>query len=221
MHKTRIVGLKRGRIRELVGYKKHYHIPDQSSATSQDFVRKTGHKDVEKAAENLHSKIRNIFGYKRRDFYYYCENSVACIKTPDFDLELKLDQCTKETKDYILSTEVVELKNDCISADERFHACFTQHCDQLILDFENPIEIEDKIDAIEEIDELAQALNYNPDASSFSLRLIALDLLIEVSEFEITFRLLSLCDLGKLLDYSQKAFDILTGAKFKLRLRQN
>ena len=58
----------------------------------------------------------------------------------------------------------------------------------------------------------------DPDGSAFELKLPQLDLLIQVNESGMTFSLLTLRDLGKLLDHSQKEFDILASAQFGLRL---
>jgi hypothetical protein len=87
------------------------------------------------------------------------------------------------------------------------------------VEFASPIQVEDKIDRLEDIPELAKAMSYEPDGSAFELKLPKLDLYIQVDESAITFSLLTLCDLGKLLDHSQKAFDILAKAEFGLRLQ--
>ena len=208
-----------GRIRKLGGYQKHHHVPDGHSDAAQGFVRKAGHLDVKAAADQLYSDIRSLFGYKRREFDYTCEDGFAWIKTPDFDLQIRIDQCLEDAKHFVLTTEIVALHTDAIAADERFHACFTHHCDQLVVEFACPIRVEDKIDALEDIPELAEAMTYEPDGSGFELKLPKLGLRIQVDESKMSFSLLTLRNLGKLLDYSQKAFDILARAEFGLRLR--
>ena len=75
-----------GRIRKLSGYQKHHYVPELYNDATQNFVRKSGHLDVKKAADSLYADIRRLFGYKRRDFDYVCEDGYASIKTPDFDL---------------------------------------------------------------------------------------------------------------------------------------
>lgn len=207
-----------GRIRKLSGYAKHHHVPDGHSDAAQGFVRKAGHPNVKNAADQLYEDIRSLFGYKRRDFNYSCEDGFAWIKTPDFDLQIRVDQCEEDPKNYLLATEIVALHNDAIASDERFHACFTHHCDRLVVDFISPIRVEDKIDAIEDIPELAEVLSYEPNGSAFELKLPELDLWIQVNESSMAFSLLTLRNLGKLLDHSQKAFNILASAEFGLRL---
>jgi hypothetical protein len=218
-NQSRIVGFTVGRIRRLGGYQKHHHVPDAHSDATQNFVRKAGHPDVKAAADQLFADIRSLFGYKRREFDYTCEDGSAWIKTPDFDLQIRVDQCVQDPKNYRLTTEIVALHTESIASDSRLHACFAHHCDQLIVEFAGSIRVEEKIDAFEDIPELADALSYEPDGSAFELKLPKLDLLIEVNESAMTFSLLTFRDLGKLLDHSQQAFDILASAKFSLRLR--
>lgn len=208
-----------GRIRRLKGFQKNHRVPDTQSDATQSFVRKAGHPDVKATADDLYRDIRGLFAYKRREFDYSCEDGFAWIKTPDFDLHLRIDQCPDDPKNYHLTTEIVALHTDAIASDERFHTCFTHHCDQLVVDFATPVRVEDKIDLLEDKPELREALTYEPDGSAFELRLPRLDLHIHVTESTLTFRLLTLRNLGKLLDHSQKAFDILADCDFGLALR--
>lgn len=213
------MGAAVGRIRKLDGYQKYHHVPDGHSEAAQGFVRQVGHPNVKAAADSLYTDIRSLFGYKRREFDYTCEDGFAAIKTPDFDCELKADQCPDDPKNYRLTTEIIALHTDSIARDERFHACFTHHCDHLVIGFAIPVQVEDKIDLIEAMPELAEALAYEPDGSAFELNLPQLDLHIRVTASTMTFQLLTLRNLGKLLDHSQRAFDILADCNFGLRLR--
>jgi hypothetical protein len=219
-NQSRIVGSTVGRIRRLGGYQKYHHVPDGHSEAARNFVRKAGQPDVKAAADSLYADVRSLFGYKRKEFSYTCEDGFAWIKTPDFEVQLRADQCPAEPKNYRLSTEIVALHTEAIAQDERFHACFTHHCDQLVIEFAEPVRVEDKIDRIEDIPELIDALSYEPDGSAFALKLPELDLQIHVTESTMTFQLLTLRNLGKLLNHSQKAFDLLADCDFGLRLRQ-
>lgn len=214
---TRLTGSSTGRIRKLGGFSKHHHVPDTCSSAAQNFVRKVGHPEVKSVAEGLHRDIRELFGYKRRELDYSCEDGSALIKTPDFDLEIHVDQSTQDPKNYVLSTSVTRLHNPQIAQDSRFHQCFTHYCDLLQVEFAQAVDLEAKIDRIEDIPELANCLDYAPDVSCLELKLPSLDLHIRVSETGMSFELLTLSNLEKLLSHSQKAFDILTQAGFGLR----
>lgn len=216
---SRITGSVAGRIRKLAGFRKHHHVPDDVSDATRAFVRRAGQEQVKALADDLYRDIRASFGYKRKDFDYSCEDGQAWIKTPDFDALVQIDQDEAEARHYRLTTELVQLHNDAIAMDPRLHACFTAHCDQLMITFPSPIHVADKIDAIEENDALAEHLCYEPDASAFQLKLPELDLQIDVTAESIHFSLLTLRNLSQLIDHSQRAFEILTDCGFDLKLR--
>lgn len=199
-------------MRRLKGYAKNHHLPDGQHPAAQAFVRKIGQENVKELVDQFYADIRSLFGYKRREFQYTCEDGFGCIKTPDFDLQVRIDQSPLDPKNYVLTTEIIALHTPQIATDERFVACFTHHCDTLVVELPGAINLDDKIDAIEDMPELADSLTYEPDGSNFELRLIPLDLHIYVTESEITFQLLTLRNLGKLMEHSQKAFEILTAA---------
>ena len=194
-------------------------MPDNCSPAAQAFVRKVGHLDVKSATDQLYADIRPLFGYKRKEFSYSCEDGFGIIKTPDFDLQIRVDQCDNDPKNYQLTTEIVALHTDAIASNKRFHSCFTNHCDTLVIESTTSINIDAKIDALEDIPEIADCLDYEPDGSQFELKLIQLDLQIIATESDIQFRLLTLRNLAKLIEHSQKAFDILAKADFGLNLR--
>jgi len=208
-----------GRIRKLGGYQKHHHPPEGHTDAAQSFVRRVGQANVKEAADSLFTQIQGFFGYKRRDLDYTNEDGLAWIKAPDFDIQIRVDQCPHDPKKYLLATEITALHTETITTEPRFHNCFTHHCDHLVIEFNSPIQVEDKIDILENIPELAKTMTYKPDGSAFELKLPKLDLNIYVDESAITFSLLTLRDLGKLLEHSQKAFDILSCAEFGLRLK--
>jgi hypothetical protein len=217
-HHSRISGSVTGRVRKLRGYQKSHHVPDGHHDAAQSFVRKIGHDHVKEAIDSLYADIRSLFSYKRREFDYTCEDGFGAIKTPDFDLQIHVDQCSEDPKNYVLTTEIVALHHPEIANDDRFHACFAHHCETLVVEFPGSINIDDKIDAIEAIPEIADCLDYEPDGSAFELKLPELDLHIYFTESEVTFQLLTLRNLAKLIDHSQKAFEILAKADFGLKL---
>ncbi len=215
---TRLTGSSTGRIRKLGGFSKHHHVPDSCSAAAQSFVRKAGHPDVQSTAEALHRDMRELFGYKRRELDYSCEDGSALIKTTDFDLEICVDQSLEDPKNYDLNCTISRIHRAEIAQDSRFHQCFGYYCDRVDITFSQAIDLEAKIDRIEDIPELADCLDYAPDASNLELKLPQLDLRITITESGMNFQLLTLSNLAKLLDHSQKAFEILTEAGFGLKL---
>ena len=216
-----IRGSVRGRIRRLKGFRKCHQVPDLQFEAAQDFVRKVGAEDVKLLADRIYSDIREAFGYRRKEFNYSWQEGLAEIETPDFSAQIRIDQCPEDPKSYVLTTELTQLHNEAIARNPSLHACFNNHCDLLCVDFPSGVNVEQKIDVIEDNPALADCLSYEPDGSRFELRLPDLDLRIEVDEISIRFQLLTLRNLSKLLEHSQRAFEILTDCDFNLRLNSN
>lgn len=213
-----ISGSVRGRIRRLRGFRTGHQVPDLQYEAAQDFVRKIGTEDVKLLADQIYNDIRQAFGYKRKDFNYTCHEGLAGIETAEFSAQIRIDQCPEDPKYYVLTTELTELHNQTIAKNPALHACFNNHCDVLTVIFPSGINVEEKIDAIEDNPLLAGCLSYEPDGSRFELKLPTLDLRIEVDESSMSFQLLTLRNLNKLLNHSQRAFDILTEYGFDLGL---
>ena len=207
-----------GRIRKLRGFQKHHHVPDNTSDAARSFVRNTGHEDIKILADGLFRDIRKSFGYKRREFDYSCDAGEAWVKTPDFDASITIDQSDEIPKDYLITTELPKLHNQAIAGDPRLHSCFNAHCDALVVSFPTPIQFEDKINAIEDMDTLAYSMTDEPDGSRFELKLSELDLCTAIDACAMHFSLLTLRNLGKLIEQSQRAFEILTDCGFGLRI---
>ena len=85
-----------------------------------------------------------------------------------------------------LDTDTTSIKKD-----ERFIHCFNDHCDQIMITFPKVIDLSNIIDQIEEIEEFANYLDYAPDARSFDLKLNDQDLHIQVTEMQMSFRLIT------------------------------
>ncbi len=217
-YESRIFGLTTGRTHKLSGFQKNHHIPDAHHPAAQDFVRKVGNELVKSTLDGLYRDIRQLFTYKRKSMAYTCEDGYGLVKTPEFDLQIRIDQCPEDFKNYQLTVEITALHSEEIASDPRFHSCFNFHCDQLIVEPQTRIDVEAKIDAIEEIPEICDNLTYEPDGSALELTLKDLDLNIRVTETDITFSLLALRNLEKLLERSQQAFSILAAAGLEPRL---
>ena len=209
-----LLGLRSGPVRRLPGFKKHHFVPDNHSDATQSFVRSIAHENVEKASSELFQKIRGLYELKRRDLSYHCSEGYASLESPFFDLEILTDHDPEDPSCFQEVTQVIRLKDDAAAIDPRFHHCFQDSCDTLMIEFPAGICIEDKIDAIEDIPELANHLNYPADASSLELKIPEIEMHILINSEHASFKLLGRRDLGQLLDYTQKTLELLAPAGF-------
>lgn len=96
---------------------------------------------------------------------------------------------------------------------------FSGHCDALVVQFEQPIPLEEKIDQIEEVDELKDYLRYEADLSEFTLVVPGSNLHIRMTGTEAVFHIPSSRDVKLLLEDFQDSMKIITGSGLKLLTR--
>ena len=217
-NRSRIVGATGGRVRKLSGFRSGHRVPDGHHEAAAAFLRRIGHEEVKAVADSIHRDLRAAFGFKRKDMDYNCADGSARIQTPHFGVAVGIGQDPDDLKAYRIRTEVAELRTPALAADGAFHACFNPHCDTVVVEFPRSIDVEAKIDRIEAIPDLADALDYAPDGSQFELRLAGIGLHIEADAETMHLRLLGPRNLAKLLEQSQKALDILAAAGLGARL---
>ena len=193
-------------------------MPDGQHAAANTFVRRVGSEAVQKLSQSIHAELRRELGYKRLDFDFREEDGYISLMTPGFDLEIRIDQCPDDPKAYLLETRLTRLRDPKLAQNPAFLRIFSPLCNRLHVYLRKPIDLAAKIDALEAIPEITEGLSYPPDASSFELRIPSLDCVLNANENELNFQLLTLPNLEKLLQHSERILEILTQAGFELRL---
>ncbi len=211
-----LTGEIRGRVRELRGYSKPKTPLASHNDWEREFVEKSGAGDVTTHATEIFEKLRESFRYKRKDLSFTNIASTASIKGPDFDVNIALCQDPDDAEKYLLTTEVRSFRNANIIDDPNFLAIFTKYLKRIVFELEANLDLESKIDEIEEIDALASHLNYDPECTEFTLRLPDPGIVIYASGDRMVFSLDSQGDLKLLLSNTQKAFAQLAGNRINL-----
>ena len=214
-----LTGEIRGRVRELKGYSK----PKTALAThndwERDFVQKAGSSEVTAHATEIFEQLRESFRYKRKDLSFTNIASTASIKGPDFDVNIALSQDPDDAEKYLLTTEVRSFRNAAVIDDPTFLTIFSKYCKRIVFELDANLDLESKIDDIEEIDSLAPHLDYDPECTEFTLRLPDAGIVIFATGDRMVFSLHSSGDLKLLLGNTQKAFAQLAGNRINLGLQ--
>ena len=216
-----LTGEIRGRVRELRGYTKPKTTLSTHNDWERDFVEKAGAAEVTALATDIFEQLRGAFRYKRKDLSFTNIASTASIKGPDFDVNLSLSQDPEDAERYLLTTEVRAFRNAAIIDDPNFLAIFTKYCKRIEFELESSIDLESKIDDIEEIDALAENLEYDPECTEFTLKLPKAGINIHATGARMVFTLDAPGDLKLLLGNAQKAFTQLSGSHINLGFRAN
>lgn len=205
-------GEKYGEVRGLSGFKKGHRVPDRHSDATESFVRSVGHDDVKEQADLIYDKIRTAFLYKRKDISYVCDDGYATIKTPDFDVNISIAQDADDESCYVLATEVGTIRRPSVLTEDGFSNLFSRFCDTVVIEFSRTLDLEDKIDDIEDVPELRPHLKYGADCSSFTLELPAPNIRIHVTPECMTLSLPGSHDIKALLGNAQSAIAALSGS---------
>ena len=212
---TTLFGERVGRVRDLRGFTNRSLIPKDHNPSAAKVVENAGVEEVAAQSESLFGEIRRAFRYKRREIAFACEGAAASIRTPDFEVALTLTQHPELPGNYTFRTGISNLRSIEFARNEVFASIFEPFCDTVELAFPQPVDLEDAIDQIEEVDELAEYLDY--DAQCTYLTLTFPKLVLEVRAQQMRFRLPGIGDLLRLLNETESAIEKLTDSDVLFR----
>lgn len=210
LHDSRLLGERFGRVRSLGGFQKKrgHREPDRHSEAAANFIRKIGVEEIGAHAADICGRLRDAFAYRRADLLRAEGDGAVTIKTPDFDVDVWLEQDPDESVSYRLVTEIMAFRDPRVAADESFDRAFTGICDTLVIEFACPFPVAEKIDQLETDPELGELLEYD-GGDSFVLRLSRPPMRVVVSAERMEMRLAGGGGLGELLRNAMAAMQTL------------
>lgn len=209
---TTLRGEVSGPVKNLRGFMPFHHPPEEFGGRAERFVQQAGSDDVAERAAALFDQVRQAFRYKRKELALACDGASASITTPDFEVALNLSQNPAAADQFLLSTEVSGIRREQVTATEAFASVFNSHCDTIAVLFARPVDLEEKIDRIEENEEWRAVLNYDAACSWFTLQFSHLQ--VKVTRREMLFSLAGTRDLAQLISGTNAALGQLLGAGF-------
>jgi hypothetical protein len=199
-------GTTGGPIKALAGFIKSTHsVPDARNDATMRFVRKAGTPDVTEALDQIYRSLKDVLGYKRRQLVSVDDFGSASIKTPDFDVNLSIEQDAQDEAKYRFLTEVAAFRRPEILLEEPFQQLFTNRVDTVVLEFSGAVDLEDKIALIEDREDLAGQLVDERDGSAFTLTLLDPPVRLRVTATDLSITLTGGRNLKHLIEYSMAA----------------
>ncbi|MBA7560162.1 hypothetical protein ES708_01783 [subsurface metagenome] len=150
-----------------------------------DIIEAKGH-EVEEAAETLIKIIKRQLHYKRRDINIKSSEGAAEIICKDFDVTVTLCQELSDPAEYLLRTEVYNIRNPRIVETPDFDNAFKDTFDSLIFEFDKQIDIKKIIDRIEDVDNENIEVEYPDDCSSCNISIKGFDADIMIDDWRLT-----------------------------------
>tara|TARA_B100002019_G_scaffold223598_1_gene196500 strand:+ start:62 stop:736 length:675 start_codon:yes stop_codon:yes gene_type:complete len=179
-NKSIVYGKQVGTIRKLKDFSSSHHLPNEFNDTTNAFVQKAGKIDIENLASEILDIQRKLFNLKRIDYSMDSQFGRVVVETPQVHFSVSIALNPEALKQYIITVEVTALKTDSQEEQSLLLDSLSPYCSILSIEAENPISVEETIDAIEAVDALRPILEYPSDASCCTLRFESLNLTIEI-----------------------------------------
>lgn len=170
-------------IDDLSGFskKKGHFIPDDVSGASQSFVENISQKEVEEELKDVFERIRETMKYKRRDLM--AEH--GRIVTPDFEFAVTCEQDRGKPASALITRQLINI-SPAIVENDAFNEVFEDYFDELTFDFNKPVNVEELIDRIEDLESDKIEVDYPSDCSYCDIEINGSPFKIKVTRRSLT-----------------------------------
>lgn len=209
-NKSTVYGKHVGNIRKLKDFSSAHHVPGEFNDTTNTFVQKAGMADVENLASEILDIQRKLFNLKRIDYSMESQFGRVAVETPQVSYSVSIDLNPEALKQYIMTVEVTALKTNSPESQILLLDSLSSYCSILSIESENPIPVEETIDAIEAVDALRPILEYPNDASRCTLKFDSLNLTLEIDSQNLVLEPIIPMGLSDFMKKAQEALDQLS-----------
>ncbi|MBA2227329.1 MAG: hypothetical protein WHU94_07090 [Thermogemmata sp.] len=136
-----------GRLKDLSGFRKSYTVPERANESARKFVQRIGHSDLKADLDQMYERIREQFGYKRKEMEAVCETTGSgTIRTPDFEYTVLLELDESNPSQVIWRREVGQLSSVELVRQAAFRQVFGAVLDRLVFEFREPLDVAAYVD---------------------------------------------------------------------------
>jgi hypothetical protein len=180
-------------------------------------VENIGQQDVRDYADKIFGGMKKAFGYKLGDVDLTLDAGNARLLGKDFTVYISITLNPNDPTEYLLKTEVTEIRNPEVIASEEFNALFAHTFDSLTFQADKGFDLHTLIKSIEAIgDETRISVDYPGDISSCTLKIKGLDASIVVAGSEFRMEFSQNVEVKKLIDAFNAAQKSLSGPGIKM-----
>ncbi|MBX9677743.1 MAG: caspase family protein [Gemmataceae bacterium] len=150
-------------VRSLSGYAKHHKIPTARTPYAEIFVANLATNDIEDDLNAAFGKLRDAFGFGRKDMKVKRGDSGGSIITPFFDYDVSISINADDPSEVVWRRQVAHIRDpQQVMADE-FDSAFKGIFDTLEFSTGKPVSIEALIDQIEAMKGSDLTVRYDMD----------------------------------------------------------
>jgi hypothetical protein len=209
-NRSTVYGKHVGSIRKLKDFSSAHHLPGEFNDTTDAFIQKVGMADLENLASEILDTQRKLFNLKRIDYSMETQFGRVVVETPQVTFSVSIALNPIALKQYVITTEVTELKADTPESQALLLDSLSAYCSILSIEAENPIPVEETIDAIEAVDALRPILEYPSDASRCTLKFDSLNLTLEIDSQNLVLEPIIPMGLSDFMKKAQQALEQLS-----------
>lgn len=209
-NKSVLYGKQVGAIRKLKNFSSSHHLPDEYNDTTNAFIQKAGKTDVENLASEILDIQRKLFSLKRIEYSMENQFGRVVVETPQVNFSVSITLNPEALKQYIITVEVTQINADSQEAQVSLLDSLSPYCSTLSIETENPIPVEETIDAIETVEALRPILEYPSDASRCTLSFDSLNLTLEIDSQNLVLEPIIPMGLSDFMEKAQQALDQLS-----------
>lgn len=157
-------------VKELSGFRKHHRVPTKEAA-SDSWLASLAQEDLNADLEETFANLRSGFGFKRKQLTATdpTEN-VGEVATPGFTYEVSISSIEDEPKMALWRRAISRISDaDSVTSPE-FEETFGCQFNILELALQQPVDVEDVIDEVEDCEDPNVSVDYEKDATWCRIR---------------------------------------------------
>ena len=144
-------GEARGKFKDLSGFQKSFKLPDAATPSAQKWTYRLAADDLKAEVEETYNALREHLGFKRKDLESTIgAEGIGFVRTPSFDFSVSVSLDPDDPASVIWRREVSQVSDPDMLRSDGFRKIFGGRLETLQFDFENPIDVEELVDHIED-----------------------------------------------------------------------
>ena len=160
-------GESRDRVKNLTGFQKNFKVPEAATPSAQKWTYRMAADDLRAAVEETYNALREHLGFKRKDLESTVgSDGLGFIRTPSFDFTVSVSLDPDDPTSVVWRREVSQVSDPDVLRADGFRRVFGNALDTLQFDFEQPIDVEELVDRIEDDPPPGVKVRVASDASS-------------------------------------------------------
>ena len=161
-----------GRVKELAGFRKSFQLPEIATPSARKFIAKCATDDLREDLNRLYESAREHLGYKRKDIDTAIDaEGIGTLRTPDFEYTIRLTLDKNDPTQVTWRREVGAFTDPGFLRGPGFRSLFGNLFDQLVFEFDRPVDVEAWIDRLEDNPQKGVKLHIESDGAACEITL--------------------------------------------------